>query len=170
MPIPKLSPTSGSPGAKPPRFIDRSEMKALEDAIWRRIAERAYDFFEASGCVHGNDLGNWLRAESEVMQRGLEIRESGSWLAINALLPGVSAEDVQIYVEPSRVIVRAEKKDTQESRRLGQAKKEVFLVADLNLEAEPATASASLKDQKLTLLVQKKYPGVTPVSQQSRAN
>ena len=32
------------------------------------IAQRAYELFMARGGAHGNDLGDWLLAESELMQ------------------------------------------------------------------------------------------------------
>jgi HSP20 family molecular chaperone IbpA len=164
MPSPQPS-YSSKPAAKPPRFIDRSEIEALEDAIHRRIAERAYSYFEESGYVHGNDLGNWLKAEREILNNNLEVRESGSWLAINASLPSVEAENVQIYVERCRVIVRAERKGEGEKLDLKKAhggrRDEVFLLANLSAETDPATASASLKDGKLTLMVQKRWPGLS---------
>lgn len=147
------------PNTKPPRFIDDSEMQGLQSAMHNRIAQRAYSHFERSGYAHGNDLDNWLRAENEVIQRGMEIRESGTWMAINASLPGVSAEDVQIYIERSRVIVRAERKALSEEdggERRPPDGEEVFLLADLKIEADPSTASASLKNHKLTVMVQKR--------------
>ena len=95
------------------------------------------------------------------MQRGFEIRESGSWLSINAHLPDVSADDIQVYLEPTRVIVRAEKtKMTQnpDSQEQGLTQRELFLAEDLNMEIDPSTASAVFKDQKLTVMVKKHFP------------
>jgi hypothetical protein len=34
------------------------------------IAARAYEFFLARGCEHGQDLEDWLRAERELTARG----------------------------------------------------------------------------------------------------
>ncbi len=36
--------------------------------------------------------------------------------------------------------------------------REIFLTHDLNTEIEPSTASATLKDEKLTIMVKKRYP------------
>jgi HSP20 family molecular chaperone IbpA len=146
---------------KTPQLVWGSDKEALEQAIRRRIAERAYFLFEASGGGQGNDQAHWLQAESEVLQRGLDVRESGSWLAITASLPDVLAEDVQIYLEPNRVILRATKSDevkNMDSQTQGLTLQEPFVVEDLKVEVEPTTASASFKDQTLTLMVKKRYP------------
>jgi HSP20 family molecular chaperone IbpA len=44
--------------------------------------------------------------------------------------------------------------------------REIFLTHELNAEIEPSTASATLKDQKLTIMVKKRYP----VSASANAN
>lgn len=39
---------------------------STDSALQRRIAERAYQFFEMRGHSHGSDVDDWLRAEREV--------------------------------------------------------------------------------------------------------
>jgi HSP20 family molecular chaperone IbpA len=140
--------------AKTPRIVGETERQDFEQALRRRVSERAYRLFESSGHEHGNDRAHWRQAESEVLQHGLEIRESGSWLSINAYLPDVSAEDIQVYLEPNRVIVRAEK----ESQKQGITERELFLAEELNAQIDPSTASAAFKDQRLTLMIKKHFP------------
>jgi HSP20 family molecular chaperone IbpA len=152
---------SGNFPASTPKIIAESEKESLHQAIQERIAERAYSLYEASGREHGNADQHWLQAESEILLQGLEVRESGSWLSINAALPDASAEDVEICLEPERVIVRAKKREAiQDSGSQTQdlMQTEVFLVRSLPVEIEPSTASAAFKDQKLTLMVKKRYP------------
>jgi len=153
---------SGKPPAAAPKIVSNdSEKEALDHAIRRRIAERAYRLFEASDGTHGRDQEHWLQAESEILKRGLEIRESGSWLSINASLPGIPAEDVEVCLEPNRVIVHGQSgSETPDASAEVQdfTQNEVFLLSDLPVEIDPATASASLKDKKLTLMVKKRYP------------
>lgn len=38
------------------------------DDLHRWIAKRAYELFEESGCVNGNDKDHWLEAEREVRE------------------------------------------------------------------------------------------------------
>jgi HSP20 family molecular chaperone IbpA len=151
----------GEVTSRTPRIIGETEAESFHQSLYRRVSERAYGLFESSGRAHENDRAHWLQAESEVLRRGLEVRESGSWLSIHALLPEVSAADIQIYVAPDRVIVRVEKTQTIErsdppQRELTQ--REEFLAQDLNTEIDPGTASAAFKDQKLTLMVKKRFP------------
>jgi HSP20 family molecular chaperone IbpA len=144
-----------------PKVLREDEKQALNHTIRRRISERAFHIFESSGRKHGNHHAHWLEAESKVLQHGLEVRESGSWLSVNASLPDVSGEDVEVCVEPHRVVIHAEKGaaiKNHESLEQGLTQHELFLVQDLNAEVDPTTASVSLKDQKLTLMVKKRYP------------
>lgn len=160
MASPKTAPAKTA--AKTPRFVDGSQKEAITNAIRARITERAYGIFETSGKPFGSELAHWLQAESEVLQHGLDVRESGSWIAINASLPDVQADDVEIFLEPERVIVRAQKAEAlrnTDSGQLGLTQQELFLTADLKNEVDPETASASLKDQKLTLMVKKRMKG-----------
>lgn len=142
-----------------PRFVEAHEADALRETIQDRISKRAYQLYEQSGYQQGQDRQNWLQAESEVLGHGLEVRESGSWIAVNGRLPAVSAEDVQIYIDPRRVIVRAKTQDPLGGHRQSAANEEdVFVVADLNTEVEPESASAALKDEKLSLMIKKCRP------------
>jgi HSP20 family molecular chaperone IbpA len=139
--------------------VHKDEAEALQQTIQDRISARAYQLYEESGYQQGHDQGHWFQAESEVVQGGLEVRESGTWVAVNASLPNVSAEHVQIYVDRRRIVVRATKNnETRDAKPAAPGQAEIFLVADLTEEVEPATASASLKDEKLSLMVQKCFP------------
>jgi HSP20 family molecular chaperone IbpA len=160
MPSPKAAMSSSATPAVP-KLISGPEKEALEQAIQWRIAERAYSLFEASGRLNGDDLKHWLQAESEILQRGLEVRESGSWLAISGWLPDTATADVEIYLEPHRVLVRVTKSTevgNPNSETQGLAERQVFLVQELNPEVEPTTASGSVRDQQLTLMVKKRHP------------
>jgi len=152
---------SGKPISKAPRIIDESNRQELDQAIQRRVSQRAYEIYESSGSEHGYHDTHWFQAENEIIQRGLETRESGSWLSINAYIPDVSAEDIEVYLEPQRVIVHAEKREGSNSESQIQefTRRDIFLLEDLNTEVDPSTASAAFKDQKLTLMVKKRLPG-----------
>lgn len=144
-----------------PRIVGENDKEAFHHGIHRCVSERAYGLYEASGGEHGNDHAHWLQAQSEVLHHGLEVRESGSWLSINASLPDVEGDDIEVYLEPNRVIVRAETSENfqnTESQPQGFALREIFLLEDLHTEVDPATASAAFKDRKLTLMVKKRYP------------
>jgi HSP20 family molecular chaperone IbpA len=160
----------GTLSTKAPRIVGENDQKAIEHAIHRRVSERAFGLYEASGGEHGNDQAHWMQAEAEILQRGLDVRESGSWLSINAAFPDVDGDDIEVYLEPNRVIVRAAKNESigsADSQTHGFRRQEIFLVEGLNTEIDPGTATAAFKDQKLTLMVKKRYPVTSAPAKES---
>jgi HSP20 family molecular chaperone IbpA len=150
---------SGS--SKTPQILSEDQHSAFHDKVRQSISQRAYDIYQNSGGQDGNDYEHWIQAENEVLQRGIEVRESGSWLAFNASIPDRSADNVEVCLTPTNVIVHAQKAEpitnsTENAQELSQ--REIFLTHDLKTEIEPSTASATLKDQKLTIMVKKRYP------------
>jgi HSP20 family molecular chaperone IbpA len=146
------------PHSTVPKFLAGSEADAMEQRISQKISERARLLFEQSGSAPGNDNANWLRAESEILSNGLELRESGTWVICNALIAATSGQDMQIIVKPNRIVVRAvERTDNAEisSQSNVQEKPEIFLAANLMVEVDPASAAASFRDSYLHLMVKK---------------
>ena len=144
-----------------PRFVAEHEAEEFEQTIQGKIGDRARLLFEESGCAPGNDEANWLRAESEILSSGLQVRESGSWVAINASLPEASARGVQILVRPKRVIVRARRRAEAEDLSTEGTKsdqEEILLATSLNIEVQPPSAVASFKDRNLKLMIKKSRP------------
>jgi HSP20 family molecular chaperone IbpA len=162
MATPQRAFTSQFSFATAPRFVNKTEAEALDEAIRRRVAERAYQLYESAGYAPGHEREHWLQAESEVLRGGLEVRESGSWVAVNGYFPGVSAEGVEIYVDAQRIVIRAKRQPASQgggSSADGMAE-DTLLGADLPAEVDPATATAALKEGKLTLMVKKRSPSV----------
>jgi HSP20 family molecular chaperone IbpA len=162
------SPKSALSGSsKTPQILSEDQTSAFQDKVRQRVAERAYDIYRDSGGQDGNDFEHWVQAENEVLQRGLEVRESGSWLAFNASIPDNSADNVEICLTPTSVTIHAEKSEpigNTDANQQGFTQREIYLTQDLNTEIEPSTASATLKDQKLTIMVKKRYPVSTGTS------
>ena len=162
------SPKSALSGSsKTPQILSEDQNSAFHDRVRQRVAERAYEIYRDSGGQDGNDFEHWVQAENEVLQRGLEVRESGSWLAFNASIPDSSADNVEVCLTPTSVTIHAEKSHpirNADASQQGLTQREIFLTQDLNAEIEPSTASATLKDQKLTIMVKKRYPVSTGTS------
>ena len=143
-----------------PSFINGREAEELEQLIYAKISERAYLLFEQSGREPGNEGANWLRAESEILRSGVEVRESGSWVTLTAIIPDAFAQGLQIVVRPTRVLVRAREACTGQdsSEPTKQDEREIFLAANLTAEVDPPSAAASFKDHNLLLMVKKHRP------------
>src|SRR6266481_7916349 len=130
-----------------PSFVGGGEAEELEQAIYGKIRERAYLLFEESGREPGNEGANWLRAESEIVRSGAQVRDSGSWMTLNASIPDASAEGLQIVVSPRRVLVRArEASNGPDCPELTEGGREIFLAANLASEVDPQSAAASFRD------------------------
>jgi HSP20 family molecular chaperone IbpA len=146
----------------------------LQDRLNKEISRRAYSLYEQDG-TPDQDLANWLTAESQILQRIPEIRESSSWYTINVPLQGFAAEEVQVIVEPARGVIAADHKQQAGGRATTaeqtsadgstSLRESVYLVAAWPTEVDPATASAYLKNDSLTLTVKR----ANPIPQKSTA-
>ena len=139
-------------GSTTPTFRIGTAAEELEQRVNERIRERAYSLFEQSGCEPGNEDANWIRAESEILRYDLQVRESGSWLALTAFLPDASGQDMQIAVQARRVVVRA----TAARDHNRPAAEEIFVAANFAVDVDPSSAAASFRDQTLRLMVRKR--------------
>lgn len=141
-----------------PTFRIGAAAVELEQLVSDRIRERAYSLFEQSGRAPGNEDANWIRAESEILRSDVQVRESGSWLALTAFLPDASGQEMQIAVQAKRVVVRATAGGKKEdlSDRTAPAAGEIFLAANLAVDVDPSSAAASYRDQTLRLMVRKR--------------
>jgi HSP20 family molecular chaperone IbpA len=145
-----------------PSFIPEDQAEEFEQAIHQKIGERARLLFEESGQAPGNDEANWFRAESEILRSGLQVRESGSWVAINASIPDASGHRIQILVRPKRVIVRARRQAATEGPSVEGTncdQQDIFLATNLNVEVNASSAVASFRDRNLQLMIRKSRPG-----------
>ena len=49
---------------------EKQELAESAEQVREKIRKRAYEFFELRGKEDGNDLDDWLKAESEVTGKG----------------------------------------------------------------------------------------------------
>ena len=111
-----MQPAKGSVPAK------KSSGDLLEqfDNIYDSIARRAFELFEGNGRWFGNDLDDWFRAEAEILHPlPLELKESDGDFTVRAEVPGFSAKDLEINVEPRRLKI-AGKRETKEEEKKGK--------------------------------------------------
>ena len=61
--------TTATANARTSQPIEHSQVsyQQLVKVTPEEIAERAYELFMARGATHGNDVDDWLRAETELM-------------------------------------------------------------------------------------------------------
>jgi HSP20 family molecular chaperone IbpA len=141
----------------------QKEPQHLKDRANSAIAGRAYALYLAEGAPEGMDLDHWLRAESEVLRKVPEIRESSSWYVANVPIHNFGPEQIQVGVDENGVIITADNTQNtggEVAEDVGSGRESLFLVATWPSSVDPSTASAYIKGEDLTLTV-KRASGAT---------
>jgi HSP20 family protein len=121
------------------------------------IARRAFEIYDNNGRWLGHDLEDWLRAESELLHPvHLEITEFDGALTVRAEVPGFSAKELEINVEPQRLTITGKLEAQEESKRgkpiySERCAKEILRVVDLPGEVDTSKVSATLADGILNI-------------------
>jgi HSP20 family protein len=88
--------------------------------VYNLIARRAFEIFESRGHTHGNDRGDWFRAESELLiPVKFHLSVSGEQLTARADVPGFSREEIKVNVEPRRLSISG-KTEIHENHQSGK--------------------------------------------------
>ncbi len=83
--------------------------------IHEMVARRAYQIFLGRGCEAGQDHDDWKQAETELTCRiPVGVMEAGDSLIVHAGLAGCGVEQVNVAVEPLRLVIAGH------SERIGQ--------------------------------------------------
>jgi HSP20 family protein len=134
------------------------------DRIWDSVARRAFEFFESNGHLPGRDLEDWFRAEAEIVHPlPLELKESDRHFAVRAEVPGFTARDLEISLEP-RCLKISGKRETRGEEREGKTIRtelradHIMRSIDLPADVDTSKASATLKDGVLTIDLPKAAP------------
>jgi HSP20 family protein len=137
------------------RFVDRI------DDVYAAIARRAYEIFDHDGRGLGRDLEHWLRAESELFHPlHVVMRESENALTVRVEVPGFTAKDLEVSIEPCRLAISGKRETKQERAKstavyCEQCSDQIFRVLDLPADVDPSKTKATLKDGILDLEIPK---------------
>jgi len=118
--------------------------------VYDLIERRAYELFESSGYIHGNDVADWLRAESEILRPvPLTITETEAEVIVRAEMPGFKEKDLEVRVEPRRLFIagqREQASEAKEGRALYSERRsdQIFRAVELPAEIDPDRAKAAL--------------------------
>jgi len=127
------------------------------EQVYDSIARRAFEIFDNNGRWFGNELADWLAAESELLHPvHLEIAESEDALTVRAEVPGFTTTELEINVEPYRLTI-AGKHESKEASTKGKTiysercAKEILRSVDLPAEVDSSKVTATLKDGVLNI-------------------
>jgi HSP20 family molecular chaperone IbpA len=143
--------------------------------IYDAISRRAFELFERDGRLDGNDVRHWLEAEKEFLHPvHLDVEETDEAIEVRAEVPGFTANDLEVNVEPRRVIItgkRESKKETREGESLCTEKcsDEILRTLELPSEVNTGKVSATLKDGVLHIQLPKAETESSAVPEQQGA-
>jgi HSP20 family protein len=145
-----------------PLIVEAVTLFNRMEEIQQQIAQRAYELFEARGRDHGRDFEDWTRAEAELLTPIQFVgNETDNALEITAEVPGFSAKDIEVAVEPRRLFVSGKTEttitpDNNEDQSVTQQQTAMFFRAiDLPVEIDATKAEAQFDEGRLTLTLPK---------------
>jgi len=150
----KSSPTS-------PVFIEAGKLFEEMKEFSQSVARRAYDFFESRGRELGHELEDWFRAESELLRPvPAEITENNERFTVRAEVPGFSANEIKVSVEPELIVIsgRSEQKTEEKAEQTvysDRRSRQFCRRLELPAQVDPETATATLRDGILELTLAK---------------
>jgi HSP20 family molecular chaperone IbpA len=133
--------------------------------MFQRIESRANELFESNGKIHGHDLENWVRAESELFPPApIQVTESEDQLKLEVDVRGFAPKELEVDLEPQRITVIG-KHHTQESHKTGGEKvtdeRSTHLLRCVGLPTRVDTSNADARVNRGVLQVElKKAPVV----------
>ena len=147
--------------AAPMKLLPGSDLFDRIQDMSNSIARRAFEIFEDRGRAFGHDLEDWLRAESEFLHPiHLDIAESDDAVTVRAEVPGFSAKELEVGVEPHRLTISGKREANEErkSKKTIYAEhcgNQIFRTIDLPAEVDSSKVTATLKDGVLELSMPK---------------
>ena len=143
------------------RALPASDLFERMQETYNAIARRAFEAFEGRGRADGHDLEDWFRAESELLHPlHLDVAETDQTVTVRAEVPGFNAKDLEVSLEPHRLIImgnRATKEERKTKRTLcsEHCSSQVFRSIDLPADVDSSKVTVTLKNGVLELVMPK---------------
>ncbi len=131
------------------------------DEVLDTISRRAYDIFERNGRALGRDWEDWFQAERELFHPvHVHVAESDNSLEVKAEVPGFSEKELEINVEPRRIIITGKREAAKEEKKgkivySETCSDQLMRIIHLPAEVDAEKATATLKNGILELSMPK---------------
>jgi HSP20 family molecular chaperone IbpA len=149
--------------------LSRPQVKAAKieaslermERLYEAISRRAFELFEKEGRVDGHHLRHWLEAERELLHPvHMRLEETDGEFLVQAELPGFTASDIEVSVEPRRLIITGKRESREEAKQpdavyTEQCSDEIFRTLELPAEVNVMKVAATLKDGILNVQLPK---------------
>jgi HSP20 family protein len=168
-----LASQGSSAAALTPRFVEPQAIYNRMNELYDAISRRAFELFEGNGRVVGRDLDHWFQAESELLHPAhVRIRESEDAITIEAEVPGFSANEVQLSLEPRRLTISGKKQSSGGGKKGNvlyseRCSSELMRSVELPVEVNSSRATATLNNGILELTAPKMATKNIPVQARS---
>jgi HSP20 family protein len=156
--------TKQSTAPAPLKLVPPSNLFERVQKLHDLIARRAFEIFDGNGKTFGHDLEDWFKAESELLHPvHIDVSESEGNLTVKAEVPGFTAKELEVALEPRRVTITG-KRETKDERKDTKTiytevrSDQVLRVIDLPAGVDVDKAGATLKDGILELRMPKAAP------------
>jgi HSP20 family protein len=133
------------------------EILSRSSETFELISRRAFELFESRGYLPGHEKEDWLRAESELLHPvPLRLFESIGEYVVQAEVPGFHKKDLEISVEPRRLVISGLREATPQRKNAQVICSEVradrlLRAVDLPSEVDTSRVSTTLEDGILTV-------------------
>jgi len=133
--------------------------------VYNTVAQRAYELFERRGCQDGHDQDDWFHAELELLKPvPVEISDGDDELTVRAEVPGFRDQDIEVRVEPHRLVISGKQEHVREETRKKtvyseKRSNEMFRMLELPEEVDPDKVTAALQDGTLEISLPKAHSG-----------
>ena len=148
-----------------PVVLSVPESESLVERTLREVRNtverRAYELAQYRNFYPGGEVDDWYRAESELLRFvPIEIIDEEKDLKVIAETPGFNVNDIEIHVEPRRLLIRGETEQTHESANGGIAYSErqgqqMFRVVNLPTQVDSDQARATVTNGVLQVTLPK---------------
>jgi HSP20 family protein len=163
-----IQPAKAPAVTAPPKPAPKDNPSDPITDIYNSIARRAFEIFESNGSVDGNDMENWLQAESELLHPvHINVSDDGNSINVRAEVPGFTTEDLEVSVEPECLTITGKRERKEEQEKEGKqvyiecSADEILRVIPLPTAVDTDKATATLRDGVLELNLPKAVPPKT---------
>lgn len=156
-----------------PGFVEPQAVYNRMNELYDAIARRAFELFENDGRISGRDLDHWFKAEAELLHPAhVQVRESDEAVIVDAEVPGFSANELKLSLEPRRMTINGKKQPRSEEKKehvlySERCSDELLRSVELPVEVNVSRATATLNNGILELTAPKAAIKSVPV--QARA-
>jgi HSP20 family molecular chaperone IbpA len=139
------------------RLVEPEAINSRINELYDAIARRAFEIFEGDGRVSGRELDHWFRAEAELLHPShVQVREADDAIIVDTEVPGFSANELKVSLEPHRLTISGQKQGSREEKKGNvlyseRCSNELLRSIELPVEVNASRATATLNNGILEL-------------------